>query len=84
LANLNKGGREERRFAEGLAMPNLPAAFPWQRLAIHPRAKRVLLAVLTQRNPRQAKAMLDLARKLDYHHDAISLCLRKVLKNAEK
>jgi hypothetical protein len=79
LRHLKSGGRDERRFAVGLEQPTLAADFPWQHLPLDPRTKRVLLAVLAERHPSQAKAILELARKLDYHHDAISFCLRGVV-----
>jgi hypothetical protein len=52
-------------------------------LTIEPRTKRVYLAVLAQRFPDQAKEILALARTLDFHRDAISLCLRQVLKDGK-
>jgi tetratricopeptide (TPR) repeat protein len=79
LRHLKSGGRDERRFAESLEQPTLAADFPWQHLPLDLRAKRVLLAVLAERHPSQAKAILELARKLDYHHDAMSFCLRRVV-----
>jgi tetratricopeptide (TPR) repeat protein len=84
LRNLKSGGRDERRFAEGLELPKLPSDFPWQRLPLDPRVKRVLLRVLAERHPGQAKAITELADKLDYQHDAISLCLRKVVPDLVK
>jgi hypothetical protein len=80
LADLKKGGREEKRFAEILASGKPPTVPLPQRLAIEPTKKRVLLAVLAQRQPDQAAEMLALAKKLDFQHDALSLCLGKVWK----
>jgi gluconolactonase len=79
LADLMKGGREEKWFGGILAgRKPLEVSVP-ERLSIHPNNKRVLLTVLAQRNPEQAKELLSLARKLDYQRDAISLCLGRFL-----
>lgn len=77
LADLGKRGRDAQQFAEILSgKAAVKLAF---RLSIEPTSKRVLLAVLAQRQPDQAAALLDLARKLNFQHDAIALCLRKHL-----
>lgn len=79
LADLRQGDREEKLIGEILA-GRKPLAVPsLQRLPIEPSNKRVLLAVLAQRYPGQAKELLTLAKKLNYHHDAVSLCLHKFL-----
>jgi tetratricopeptide (TPR) repeat protein len=79
LADLNKNGREEKRFADILAAREPKAGRSPQRLSIEPRIKRVLLAVFAQRFPDQAMEALPLAKQLDYQQDAISLCLAKFL-----
>jgi hypothetical protein len=50
-----------------------------RRLAMEPRNKRVVVAVIAKRFPEHCKELLTLARKLDYQRDPTSLCLRKVL-----
>lgn len=79
LAKLAKGAREERLLGELLAGRKKLAQHPAERLLFEPRTKRVFLAVLAERYPKQAKETLALARTLDYHRDAVSLCLRKAL-----
>jgi len=79
LEKLAKGAREERLLGELLAGRKKLAQHPAERLLFEPRTKRVFLAVLAERYPEQAKETRALSRKLDYHRDAISLCLRKVL-----
>jgi tetratricopeptide (TPR) repeat protein len=79
LAELKKGGRDHRVFADVLEGRKLPDKRLPQRLPIEPTAKRVLLAVMAQRYPDQNEEMLNMARQLDFHHDAISLCLHKFL-----
>jgi tetratricopeptide (TPR) repeat protein len=83
LAGLKKGGRDERAFAELLTRGKLETTPSYRRLAVEPRSKRVLLAVLAQRYQEQAREVLPLARKLDFQHDAVSLCLRKVWPDAK-
>ena len=80
---MKKDRRDERLFADLLTADKLPASPPWQRLGIEPRIKRVYLAVLAQRFPAEAKEILALARTLDFHRDAISLCLQKVMKDGK-
>jgi len=77
---LKAEGRQEKIVAEILEgrKPLTPGVA--QRVPIDPNAKRVLLAVLAQRYPDQSADLLALSRKLDFHHDAISLCLGKVLR----
>jgi tetratricopeptide (TPR) repeat protein len=79
LAALGKAGRDERQFGEILqgrrpATGGLP-----QRLALEPSLKTVLLVVLAQRQPDQAKELLALARRLNYQRDVVSLCLAEYL-----
>jgi tetratricopeptide (TPR) repeat protein len=76
LADLAQGGREERQLGDLLAgrKPLTPRAA--QRLLIVPRQSRVFLLVIAQRLGEQSKEVVDLARRLDYHRDPISLCLR--------
>jgi len=78
-AKLAKGSREERLLADLLAGRKTLAQHPPERIVLDPREKRVFLAVLAERYPAQAKEMIALAKRLDFHRDAISLCLRKVL-----
>ena len=80
LAELDKGGRDMRLFGQMLNSGKPQGPPSAQRIAIDPRDKRVLLVVLAQCAPDQAKELLALARRLDFHHDAISLCLAKFLK----
>ena len=82
LADLNKGTQEERILAKLLSDKKPIASRFAQRAHLEPSQKRVLLAVLAQRYPAQAKEMLPLASKLNYQHDAISLCLRKFLEKS--
>ena len=84
LAKLAKGARAERLLEELLAGRKTLAQHPAERLLFEPRTKRVFLAVLAERYPEQAKATLALARKLDYHRDAVSLCLRKALETTKE
>lgn len=86
LAKLGKGDREERMFADILKGTKPAANNLALRLTFDSSVKRVLLVVLAQRQPAQARELLALAKKLDYQHDAISLCLQKYLpgKKAEK
>jgi hypothetical protein len=79
LADLQKGGREQRLFGELLAGRKPLEGHAAQRVPLEPDSKRVLLAVLAQRYPDRAKDFLSLARRLDFQHDAISLCLRSFL-----
>jgi hypothetical protein len=77
LDGLKAEGQQERVMAEileGKKPLNLA-----KRVPIDPNTKRVLLAVLAQRNPDQRAELLALAKKLDFHHDPISLCFVKVL-----
>jgi tetratricopeptide (TPR) repeat protein len=80
LADLNKGGREERLFADALTGRVPRAADQAARLPIDPSMKRVLLTVLARRDPNRADEVLPLAKRLDYHRDAVSLCLQKYWK----
>jgi hypothetical protein len=80
LVELNRHGREQKLMAQILAGRKPAGARPAQRLLIEPSNKRVLLAVLAQRYPEQAGDMLPLAQRLDFQHDAVSLCLRKFFK----
>ena len=50
-----------------------------RRLPIEPREKRILLAVVAQRDSHDAQELLSLARSLNFYLDGTSLCLRKVL-----
>jgi tetratricopeptide (TPR) repeat protein len=80
LAALANAGRDERQFGEILqgrkpATGGLP-----QRLAVDPSVKRVLLVVLAQRQPDQAKELLALARRLNFQRDVASLCLAEYLR----
>ena len=77
LAQLGKGDPDERVFGDILAGKRAPGARLPQRLPINPDNKRALLAVLAQRHPDLAGEILPLAKKLNYHHDAIALCLRE-------
>jgi tetratricopeptide (TPR) repeat protein len=77
LAELKKSGRDGRLFADVLEGRKPPSTA--QRLLILPTTKRVLLVVLAQRHPGQNEDLLNLARRLDFHRDAISLCLAKYL-----
>ncbi|MBM4070480.1 MAG: hypothetical protein FJ271_16220 [Planctomycetes bacterium] len=79
LTDLGKRGRESRQFAALLSGKHPPDSKLAFRLAIEPSSKRVLLAVLAQRDPGQARDLLRLARRLNFQHDAISLCLSKHL-----
>lgn len=79
LADLGKGGRGQRLFGDVLTGHKPIASRLPQRLPLDPISKRVLLAVAAQRFPDQARELLTMARKLDFQHDAISLCLRKYL-----
>jgi tetratricopeptide (TPR) repeat protein len=81
LAELKKGGRDQRRAAEMAEGKKPFDAELICRFAIIPDAKRVILAAFAEKYPAQKKTLLDLARKLDFHHDAVSLCLKKVLKS---
>jgi tetratricopeptide (TPR) repeat protein len=80
LTELSHGVREEKLCGDILAgrkplSGNSPLKQP-----IDPDKKRILLAVLAQRYPDKAQPFLQLAKQLDYHHDATSLCLKKVLR----
>lgn len=79
LAELRKASPEERLFGEILEGSKPSAGGLPQRLAVDPSLKRVLLAVLAQRQPGQAKELLALARRLDFQRDAYSLCLAPYL-----
>jgi tetratricopeptide (TPR) repeat protein len=79
LEGLRKAGREERSFADLLEGRKPPDGQMVEQIVIDPKIKRVLLAVLAQRNPGTAATFLALAKKLDYERNATSLCLRKVL-----
>jgi hypothetical protein len=81
VSELSKGERDERRAAD-MAQGKQPFdATLVCRFAIQPEEKRVLLAAFAQKFPDQKKPLLELARKLDFQHDAVSLCLKKVLKS---
>src|SRR5207302_5384474 len=58
LAELAKGAREERLLEDLLAGRKTLAQHPAERLLFEPRTKRVFLAVLAERYPEQAKAIL--------------------------
>jgi tetratricopeptide (TPR) repeat protein len=79
LADLGKGGRDERRLAEMLAGKQPVNGDILRRLPMQPEHKRILLAVVARAHPEHAQDLLDLARKMDFQRDATSLCLRKVL-----
>jgi tetratricopeptide (TPR) repeat protein len=76
---LAKGSREERLLADVLQGRKPITEYPPQNILLDPQSKRVYLAVIAQRFPEQAKETIPLAEKLDFHRDAISLCLQKVL-----
>jgi hypothetical protein len=78
LSDLNKSGRDGRLFADVLE-GRKPMAALAQHVLILPTTKRVLLVVLAQRQPGQSEELLNLARRLDFHRDVISLCLAKYL-----
>jgi tetratricopeptide (TPR) repeat protein len=78
LRALAKGQRDERHLGLVLAGKEPLAAHPPERLLIDCRRKRVFLAVLAQRFPDRAQGWLELARRLDFQRDAISLCLRQL------
>ncbi|MFL5245815.1 MAG: tetratricopeptide repeat protein [Gemmataceae bacterium] len=84
LDSLAKGDRDERR-AAGMGKdkksidPDL-----LQKLTIRPEEKRVVLAAFAQHFPKQSKGLIELARKLNFQHDATSLCLGKLLKGNEQ
>ncbi len=78
LADLKKEGRDERLLADYLSGQKPLVAPGPERLPIEAGKKRVLLAVLAQRHPDRAGELLTTAKKLDYQHDAISLCLSKL------
>ncbi|HEV3238176.1 MAG TPA: hypothetical protein VGZ25_14395, partial [Gemmataceae bacterium] len=77
---LAKGDRDERRASAMAQDKQLFDADLMCRFAIRPDEKRVILAAFAQKYPDKKKPLLDLARKLDFQHDAVSLCLKKVLK----
>ena len=77
LDELKKANREERVFGEMLA--GRQPATAAERIPLDPSAKRVLLAVLARKQPARAAELLTLAKKLDFHRDAISLCLATYL-----
>jgi hypothetical protein len=76
LEELAHGDRYHRTLGKVLAgtVPVKPVDV--RELLIDPDAKRVLLRVVAQRFPDSAKDLLPLARKLDFHHDETSLCLK--------
>ncbi|WP_020473024.1 tetratricopeptide repeat protein [Zavarzinella formosa] len=82
LDELKKAGRDERLFGEVLAGRQPAEAEHAERIHIEPSAKRVLLAVLAKRQPARSAELLALAKKLDFQHDAISLCLAKYLQKS--
>lgn len=79
VAKLAEGTREERLLGDVLAGRKTLAQHPPERMVLDPRDKRVFLAVLAQEHPDRAKELVELAKRLDFYRDAISLCLRKVL-----
>ena len=79
LDALQKEGRRGRQCAEVLAGKRPVEIEHLRRLAMEPRNKRVVLAVMAKRFPEHSKELLGLARKLDYQRDPTSLCLRKVM-----
>lgn len=79
LVDLEKEGRDERFFADLLAGRKTMAEISPPRSPIEPEKKRVLLTVLAERYPQKAKDLLPLAKRLDYQHDAVSLCLGRFL-----
>jgi tetratricopeptide (TPR) repeat protein len=84
LADLSKEGREERLFADLLAGRKPCEVGLPQRIPIEPVKKRVLLAVLAQRHPENAKELRALAKELDYQHDAVSMCLSRYLEKEKQ
>jgi hypothetical protein len=76
LEELAHGDRHHRVLGKVLAgtVPVNPVDL--QQLLIDPDAKRALLLVVAQRFPASAKDIVPLARKLDFHHDETSLCLK--------
>jgi hypothetical protein len=79
LTELSKGDREDKLLADVLAGRKPYTELSPQRLMIDPWKKRVWLVLLANRFPDHAEELLTLAKKLNYHHDAISLCLNEFL-----
>ncbi len=79
LAGLSREDHDHRIYAAMLSGKRPPDARLARRLPVEPNLKRVVLAVLAQRQPDQAKGLLALAKKLNFQRDDTSLCLQKVL-----
>src|SRR5262249_44612668 len=69
LDALQKEGRGGRRCAAILAGKQPVDLEYLRRLAMEPRNKRVVLAVIAKRYPEHGKDLLAMARKLDYQRD---------------
>lgn len=80
LGSLMKSDRHDRQLADILAGKQPMNATLITRLPIETSEKRVFLAAAARRFPEQQKTLMPLARKLDFQHDATSLCLQKLLK----
>lgn len=81
VATLSKGGPEQRLAAE-IAKGSKPLnAAQVLGLSILPQEKRVILAAFAVHFPDHAKEFLELARTLNYQHDAVSLCLAEAWKS---
>jgi hypothetical protein len=75
---LGKGDKEERKAADILSGRKPFDAEVLCRILIKAEHKRVLLAAAAKRFPMDSEQLLALSRKLDFHHDAVSLCLKKL------
>jgi hypothetical protein len=81
LSSLEKSDRYSRQLAAMLSgrKPLDPELV--RRLPIEPNTKRVLVAIAAQKFPAHQKALLPLARTLNFELDVNSLCLRKILED---
>lgn len=76
---LSHGDRDQRFFADLLA-GRKPIDVEKVRWSVNPpETKRVLVALLARRSPEHRDALKRLARDLDFHRDATSLCMRALL-----
>jgi tetratricopeptide (TPR) repeat protein len=80
LEALSKEGKDERKLAEVLSGRKPFDADAARKVNIDPAAKRVFLAAAAKHNPAEGAELLELARKLDFHRDGVSLCLQELLK----
>jgi len=79
VGKMRKGGQQAREFAEYLAGERTPEVDRALGLVVHPEEKRVLIAAMGVRYPRDRGKYFDLARKLNFDIHFPHLLLKRIL-----